>query len=268
MTNLSNLADIVNDETDERSTSTKHLSGYLTHLGLKPTVNVGDERTTVIIDRCDNEDHAKQYKSYFTVFDDGNIAHACHAAKCEGFGWADFQEKVGLSFTDFLKEKGLKKPGKRKKEKRSDQSEVMIQQAQDTGDVFIVDEKDGKPYALTTRRGVKEAVPIESKAYGNILRLRYRAAGSGTAKREWVRNAQEELSAIASEQGEEQHVCIRTGHYQGHIYIDVCDKERNVLDIGPEGWRVITTDDCPLIFKRGKAMKALPSRSRAARSTI
>jgi hypothetical protein len=64
------------------------------------------------------------------------------------------------------------------------------------------------------------------------------------------------LEAKAQFEGLEIAVAVRVAEHGGRIYIDLCDKEWAVVEISPEGWKVVL--DPPVRFRRTGGMRALP----------
>ena len=72
-----------------------------------------------------------------------------------------------------------------------------------------------------------------------------------------VNSARDLIEAKAKFTGPERTVHVRIAGAQGRIYLDLCNKDWQVVEIDTEGWRVI---DNPLVrFIRRKGMQALPT---------
>ena len=56
--------------------------------------------------------------------------------------------------------------------------------------------------------------------------------------------------------GPEREVHNRVARHDGHIYLDLADDRRRVVEVGPDGWRVI--DNPPVHFSRGPELRSLP----------
>jgi hypothetical protein len=72
------------------------------------------------------------------------------------------------------------------------------------------------------------------------------------------------LSALVAEACfttiEVRDVFVRIGHKDGNIYLDLANKQHEVVEITPEGWQVIP--EAPVCFRRPKGIKALPTPER------
>ena len=99
------------------------------------------------------------------------------------------------------------------------------------------------------------------------LRLRTRAARAWMDRQFFetfhkVPGGQAKADAIATLEGIALHdravraVHVRTSEYEGRIYIDLGDESREVVEVGPEGWRVLPF--APVCFYRPKGLLALP----------
>ncbi len=68
------------------------------------------------------------------------------------------------------------------------------------------------------------------------------------------------LEAKALFDGEEHSVYVRLAEHEGNIYLDLCNKAWQVVEITPSGWQVI--DNSPVHFRRSRGMLALPTPER------
>ena len=112
------------------------------------------------------------------------------------------------------------------------------------------------------RRGRKETLLVGSDTYARMLRVRYQKMHGLVAKAEWVRNSIDQLTAIAIEEGEEIPVYVRLAHVKGKLFIDLADRERRIVEIDADGWRVV--DQAPVQFLRTDKMRPLPIHKPAA----
>jgi hypothetical protein len=102
----------------------------------------------------------------------------------------------------------------------------------------------------------RETWPIRSKRFRAFLRrCHYRATGEAASAAE-IRSALDLLEARAQFDGPERPVHVRTAEQAGHIYLDLADEHWRVVDIGPDGWRVMASP--PVRFRRPAGMLPLP----------
>jgi hypothetical protein len=59
-------------------------------------------------------------------------------------------------------------------------------------------------------------------------------------------------------EGAEEEVYVRVAGHDGKIYVDLCDPAWRVVEISPDGWRVMPGNDAPVWFVRRDGMLALP----------
>ena len=64
------------------------------------------------------------------------------------------------------------------------------------------------------------------------------------------------LTAKAFFEGEQHDAFIRLARQDNEIYLDLCDPERHIIEVTPEGWRQV--EDAPVRFHCPPGMAALP----------
>jgi hypothetical protein len=117
-------------------------------------------------------------------------------------------------------------------------------------------------YATVETNGHRETYALKSKAFGLWLgRLPFSKDGSVTS-RETLASAIRTLEAYALFDCPERTVFVRLAEHQGKIYLDLCDEERQVVEIGKTGWRVLSSTECPVSFRRPHGMLAIPAPER------
>jgi hypothetical protein len=110
----------------------------------------------------------------------------------------------------------------------------------------------GKAYATIQVEGRIETYAIKSADFkSHLYRLYYvetkKALGSTS-----LQDAIGLLEARAQHDGPEEEVHCRVASCDGSIYLDLANKNREVVTITPQGWKVV--NDCPVKFRRPKAM--------------
>lgn len=63
-------------------------------------------------------------------------------------------------------------------------------------------------------------------------------------------------------QGKQRTVQLRVAEQGGKIYVDLADPAWRIVEISPNGWRVIQVKEAPVRFRRTRAMRALPEPQR------
>ena len=66
--------------------------------------------------------------------------------------------------------------------------------------------------------------------------------------------------AISIEESDEFPVYIRVAHHQGKVYVDLCDRDRTIIEIDGNGWRKV--ENPPVRFYRTDKMLPLPKPQR------
>jgi hypothetical protein len=102
----------------------------------------------------------------------------------------------------------------------------------------------------------RETWPIRSKQFHAWLRRRHyertgEALGSAT-----IRSILELLEARAQFDAPERTIHIRVAQYEGRVYLDLADSRWRAVEVGPEGWRIMTHP--PVRFRRAAGMLPLP----------
>jgi hypothetical protein len=113
----------------------------------------------------------------------------------------------------------------------------------------------GTAFADLTIDGHRETWPIRSRQFRHWLRRRYYEE-NGVASAETIRSAVDLLEARAQFDAPERTVHIRVAEHDGRTYLDLADKEWRVVQIGPDGWQVVTSP--PIRFRRAAGMLPLP----------
>ncbi len=117
---------------------------------------------------------------------------------------------------------------------------------------------EGIPFVDMWVDGHRETHKVSSETFRQRLFLR-------SGERDGVAPAASKLKAQIEQaratalhpNSPERKVCIRVACVDGHIYIDLADADWNVVDVGPDGWKVIK--DPPVRFIRTPGMVPLPT---------
>src|SRR5262249_58655896 len=124
--------------------------------------------------------------------------------------------------------------------------------------------RDGEPYATVWVDDHVEHWAIQSNAFRfHLAQLYYKAEHAAPSS-----NALESaLSTIAGQAlygGNERHPApVRVaGVAEG--YLDLVNARWQVVEVSVTGWTLIESKDCPIRFRRDKAMQPLPAPERGA----
>jgi hypothetical protein len=114
----------------------------------------------------------------------------------------------------------------------------------------------GEPFATIEVGGHHETHAVRSSALGSWLRRRYWDEYHKPVSGAPLNDALETLAARAEFGGETHSVAIRVGSHDGRLYLDLANDAWQAIEIGPDGWRVVTST--PVRFRRSATMEALP----------
>jgi hypothetical protein len=107
--------------------------------------------------------------------------------------------------------------------------------------------------------GHLEHWPVRSQSFRRWLARRffeeYERAPGGQA----VADALTVIEGQAIFNGAEHPVFVRVAGHGGRLYLDLVNASWQVVEIDGDGWRVVESQDCPVRFRRAKAMMALPT---------
>jgi hypothetical protein len=115
---------------------------------------------------------------------------------------------------------------------------------------------DGRAYATLKYGDRVETWAVGEDSYKSVLRRRYAATGE-VVEDKHLKNAVAELSAIARLDRPQHDVFVRVAGHGGKIYLDLCNQQRQAVEISESGPRVI--DNPPVRFRRTPAMLPLPT---------
>src|SRR5436309_5113994 len=114
---------------------------------------------------------------------------------------------------------------------------------------------NGTAFADLAIDGHRETWPIRSRQFRHWRRRYYEETGSA-AGAQTITSAVDLLEARAQFDAPERPVHIRVAEYDGCTYLDLADKDWRAVQIGPDGWQVVTAP--PVRFRRAAGMLPLP----------
>ena len=116
---------------------------------------------------------------------------------------------------------------------------------------------DHTGYAIVPRNGAREVWPIRSQGFRRILAGEFFSLTSKGFNRNAAADALDTLEAKAVHTGEQQAVHLRVARTDGALYLDLCDAAWRVIEVKPDGWRIL--DQSPVHFIRKQGMLPLPN---------
>ena len=130
---------------------------------------------------------------------------------------------------------------------------------------------EGEPYATVEVDGHCETWPLKSRGYKNWLRHTYYVAqkedgaegNPGAPRMQALNDALAQLEAKSQFEGPEHEVHVRVAQRDGAIYLDLADDEWRAVEVTSIGWRVVSSEEIPVKFKRTRGMLSLPMPEKA-----
>lgn len=115
-----------------------------------------------------------------------------------------------------------------------------------------------KAYATIREGGKSEHLALDSRVFSDWLCLQYYRAVGGSPGREAVKECIGTLSGKAKFEGREDTAEVRIAHRPGKVYLDLVNKQREVVSITSTGWEILRDSDCPVKFIRPRTLRELP----------
>lgn len=116
--------------------------------------------------------------------------------------------------------------------------------------------KAAEGYTTIEMFGHFETHRIKSMETKRLLRLQFFGKYSAAITTEATSAALEYLEAKAFQSGAENEVHVRVAGHDSNVYLDLCDRNWNAVEITPDGWQVISNP--PVKFRRAPGMYPLP----------
>ncbi len=142
-------------------------------------------------------------------------------------------------------------------ESRPSQATLLVNLATAAG-VDLFHDHNGEAYASFMVGGHRETVAIKAKAFRSWLARGYFEQYGGAPGSQALQDAQTVLSGQALYQGAQVEVWTRLAEHEDRLYVDLGDDAWQVIEIGPDGWRVLPSAEAPVKFRRSRSMLALP----------
>lgn len=133
-------------------------------------------------------------------------------------------------------------------------AEELIALAMEEFELFHSPDKVG--YAVISINDRKEVLPLRTQDFEEYLIKLCYDKFEIVAKSQPLHDTISILNAKARYDAEEREVHSRIAMEGGTIYIDLCNEEREVVQVTPAGWDVVSNP--PVHFLNPKAAKALP----------
>ena len=178
-------------------------------------------------------------------------------------GWPTLSELLGKKAVDkAIRWLGVKRASSGKSDysddeasgKRKSQATDLVELAVD---VDLWHTPDMESFAAVPIGMHKENLALNSKALKRWLSRQYFLNQGKAPSAQALQDAISVLGGQALFEGQEHQVYTRLAADHGKIYLDLADKDWQAVEIGPDGWRVIS--DPPVKFRRPNGMLPIPS---------
>src|SRR5215212_171993 len=126
---------------------------------------------------------------------------------------------------------------------------------------------DEECYATLPQDRHKETWPLRSRGFRRWLRFTFyskekqRMGGIKEplpVKEQLLSDAIKQLEAKAAFEGVRRHVYIRVAEHRDKLYLDLVNRDWEVIEISSEGWQITDAGEVPVRFIRAKGMSELP----------
>jgi hypothetical protein len=119
-----------------------------------------------------------------------------------------------------------------------------------------------RPFAFVPHKGVWLTMPVNGSAFERWLRHQLWESFTISPKPHHVEDAVSHLSAMACFDGPSKSVGVRVlGHTNGQderIYLDLCNDQGEVVEVGAGGWQIVASQKVPVRFRRSPSLLPLP----------
>jgi hypothetical protein len=115
---------------------------------------------------------------------------------------------------------------------------------------------DGTAFADFMVDAHRETWPVRSSRMRSWLRRKYYEDSGAAAGSVAINSALDLLEARAQFEAPQRAIHLRVAEHDGRIYLDLADEQWRAIDIGPDGWQVVTRP--PVRFRRAAGMLPLP----------
>jgi hypothetical protein len=137
---------------------------------------------------------------------------------------------------------------------KNNQSEMLVSLVNDAN---LFHTPEGMTFADVLVGDHRETLEIGSEEFSQLMTFRYFKATDRVPSPEPLKSATRLLEARARYQGNQHEVHVRVAKHAGNVYLDLADETWRCVEIGPQGWKVVSGS--PIRFRRPKGMKPLPA---------
>ena len=116
---------------------------------------------------------------------------------------------------------------------------------------------ENQAYAKVEISGTEEILSFDSAIFNYWVTSLFESAFGGVLGRDELRNAKRSVESTAYFKGYLKDIHLRIAEHNDSIYLDLANKQGEILEIDKNGFRVIK--DSPVIFRRTPDMAELPT---------
>lgn len=186
---------------------------------------------------------------------DGKLFYQCFHNSCQDRTWAEARKLISgddpLFEKEYDKSTGSKANDNGNKKKES-QSQLLLKI---TKDIPLFHDSENNVYAAPVIKNIAEFIDIQSRIFRSYLSHKLYKKTNIAPYSEAVKQAISILSAKGMFESPEISADIRIGKLKDCIYLDVGDKQRNVIEITKDDWAIAKKP--PVYFRRPKGFLAL-----------
>lgn len=181
-----------------------------------------------------------KFSAYALLNHNGDFAEAAKALAKQGYG-----ELKAKSDED-----------DEEKESKRNLADLFLNTLSDL-DLFHDEYKRGFANVSTAKGKGAEAMAINNDSFKLYLRGRFFEQFGQGARDNILETVCLQLESVAVFRSSQRKVFTRVGKVSENVYIDLCNDDRQVIEITKDGWKVLD-DSCPAMFSRSKRSRPLP----------
>jgi hypothetical protein len=141
--------------------------------------------------------------------------------------------------------------------KEDNAAAVAVRLALERGEFWHA--QDREPWASVPEgEGIVAHYPLRSPAFRAWLAGLYYRATEKPLYAQALQDARAVLEAKALYEGPQHAVHPRVAEHEGRVYLDLGREDWKAVEVGPEGWRVVESRECPMRFRRSRYTRPLP----------
>jgi hypothetical protein len=140
-------------------------------------------------------------------------------------------------------------------EEQKSQAQALLRYAEEA---VLFHDADRNGYATVPVAAHHETLLLRSKDFGRWLVHSFYREHKKPPPDQALDDVLKILEAKAIFDGPELPVHVRVAELDGKIYLDLCSLQREVVEVTPEGWRILLSGQSPAKFRRARGMQALP----------